>query len=345
MISEFGISIRSRLTFDQGTGMTMRRLTLTGILTLALFPMPLSVGAQQARVYRIGVILQGGVYSAAIDGLRDGLRELGFEEGKQILLHVRDVKADLKTVEATARGLEGEKIEVIWALATSTALAVKRATKSVPIVFYAGADPVAVGLGASYRKPGGRLTGVHGQFSDLTGKRLELLKEIAPRMRRALVLYNPDNPVAQRSAKMAREAARLLKVELVERPISSVEELRAALRALRPGEVDAIAYVADAMVTSHADLVIETARAKRLPMIISDKESVDKGALANYGQSYYTIGRRSAKYVQQVLLGANPGDLPVEQIDPHFAINLKTARAIGLTIPQSVLARADEIIE
>ena len=326
--------------------MTTRRLALTGILILALFAMSRSVEAQQARSYRIGVVLQGGSYSAAIAGLRDGLRELGFEEGKQFLLHVRDVKGDLKAAEATARGLEGEKVDLIWALATSTTLAVKRGTKSVPIVFYAGTDPVVVGLVASFRKPGGRLTGVHGQFSDLTAKRLELLKEMTPRMRRVLALYNPDNPSAQRSAKMAREAARQLKVELVERPIASVEELRAALRALRPGEVDAIAYVADAMVTSQAELVIETARARRLPTIFQDKESVDKGALASYGESYYMIGRRSAKHVQQVLLGANPGDLPVEQLDRlHFVINLKTAKALGLTIPQSVLTRADEIIE
>jgi ABC-type uncharacterized transport system substrate-binding protein len=127
---------------------------------------------------------------------------------------------------------------------------------------------------------------------------------------------------------------------------SSVEELRAALRALRPGEVDAIAYVADAMVTSHAELVIEAARANRLPTIFQDRESVEKGALASYGESYYTIGRLSAKHVQRVLLGANPGDLPVEQLDRlHFVISLKSARALGLTIPGSVLARADEIIE
>jgi putative tryptophan/tyrosine transport system substrate-binding protein len=326
--------------------MTMPRLTLTGILTLALFAMPLSVGAQQTRVYRIGVVLQGGPSTAAIDGLRDGLRELGLEEGKQFVVHVRDVKGDPKAAEAAARGLEGEKVDLIWALHTSTTLAVKRATKSVPIVFYAGTDPVAVGLVASFRKPGGRLTGVHGQFSDLTAKRLELLKEMTPRTHRVLVLYNPENPVAQRSAKMAREAARHLKMELVERPIVSVEELRAALRALRPGEVDAIGWVSDAMVQSQAELIIETARAKRLPTMVTDRESVERGALASYGESYYTIGRRSAKHVQQVLLGANPGDLPVEQLDRlHLVINRKTAKALGLTIPQSVLARADEIIE
>ena len=326
--------------------MTMRRIICTLILILVLFAMPYSLGAQQARDYRIGVVHQGGSYSAAIDGLRDGLRELGFEEGKQFLLHVRDAKGDLQAVEAAARGLEGEKVDLIWALATSTALAVKRATKSMPIVFYSGTDPVAVGLVASYGKPGGRLTGLHSQFTDLTAKRLELLKQMAPKTRRALALYNPDNPAAQLSAKIAREAARRLKMELVERPVASVEELRAALRALRPGEVDAIAYVGDAMVTSQSELLFETARVKRLPTVFSDKESVDKGALASYGESRYTIGRRSAKHVQKVLLGANPGDLPVEQLDRlHFVINLKTAKALGLTIPQSVLARADEIIE
>jgi putative ABC transport system substrate-binding protein len=145
---------------------------------------------------------------------------------------------------------------------------------------------------------------------------------------------------------MAREAARHLKMELVERPIASVEELRTALRALRPGEVDAIGWVSDAMVQSQAELIIETARAKRLPTMVTDRESVERGALASYGESYYTIGRRSAKHVQQVLLGANPGDLPVEQLDRlHLVINRKTAKALGLTIPQSVLARADEIIE
>ncbi|HZO02459.1 MAG TPA: ABC transporter substrate-binding protein [Burkholderiales bacterium] len=324
----------------------MRRLTFTCILTIALFAVLRPVAAQQSRDYRIGVIHQGGSYAAAIDGLRDGLSELGFEEGKQFRFHVRDVRGDHKAIAAAARSLEGDKVDLIWALATSTTLAVTSATKNVPIVFYVGTDPVAIGLVTSFRRPGGRFTGVHNQVSDLTEKGLELLKEMVPRTRRVLALYNPDNPAAQRSAKIAREAARKLKVELVERPVGSVEELRAALHALRPGEVDAIAYVADAMVASQAELVIETARAQRLPTMFQDKESVDKGALASYGESRYSIGRRSAKHVRQVLLGANPGDLPVEQVDRvNLVINLKTAKALGITIPQSVLARADQVIE
>jgi putative ABC transport system substrate-binding protein len=326
--------------------MTTPRLTLTGILILALFALPHAVEAQQARVYRVGVVLLGGPYSSTIDGLRDGLRELGLEEGKRFVLHVRDGKGDLKSVEAAARSLEGEKVDLIVAMTTSVTLAAKRATKSVPIVFYAGTDPVSTGLVESFRKPGGRLTGIHGQSGGLAAKRLELLKELVPGLRRVLTFYRPDSPAAQQSVKIARDAARQLKLELVERPVASVEELRAGLRALRPGEADAFVYLADAMVGSQAELIIESARAKRLPTMFSERGSVAKGALAAYGESYYTIGRLSAKHVQRVLLGADPGDLPVEQVDRlHFVINLKTAKALGLTIPQSLLTRADEVIE
>lgn len=326
--------------------MTTPRLTLTGILILVLFGLPHAVEAQQARVYRVGVAFLGGPHSSTIDGLRDGLRELGLEEGKQFVLHVRDGKGDLKSVEAAARSLEGEKVDLIVTMTTSVTLAAKRATNSVPIVFYAGTDPVSTGLVESFRKPGGRLTGIHGQSAALTGKRLELLKEMVPTLRRVVTFYRPDNPAAQQSVKLARDAARQLKLELVERPVASVEELRAGLRALRPGEADAFFWVTDAMVSSQSKLIIESARAKRLPTMVQERGAVAKGALAAYGESFYTIGRLSAKYVQRVLLGADPGSLPVEQVDRfHLVINLKTAKALSLTIPQSLLTRADEVIE
>jgi len=318
----------------------------TLILILALLAVPVGAKPQEARVYRVGVVLHGGPYSQAIDGLRDGLRELGLEEGKQFVLHVRDTKGDLKSVEAAAKSLEGEKVDLIVAMTTSVTLAAKRATKSVPIVFYAGSDPVSTGLVESFQKPGGRLTGIHRQSTDLTAKRLELLKEMVPRLRRVVTFYSPNNPVAQQSAKIARDAARQLKLELVERPVASVEDLRAGLRALRPGEADAFFLVSDAMVTSQTELIIESARAKRLPTMFQERGSVAKGALAAYGESFYAIGRLSAKHVQRVLLGADPGDLPVEQVDRlHFVINLTTAKALGLTIPQSLLTRVDEVIE
>jgi putative tryptophan/tyrosine transport system substrate-binding protein len=211
-------------------------------------------------------------------------------------------------------------------------------------VFYAGSDPVAVGLVESFRKTGGRLTGIHSQFTELTAKRLELLKEMIPRLRRVVTFYRPDNPAAQQSVKIARDAAHHLKVELVERPVASVEALRAGLRALRPGDADALFQVADSMVMSQSQLVIDAARAKRLPTMFASPAV--KGALASYGVSYYALARLSAKQVQRVLLGADPGDMPVEQVDRlHFVINLKTAKALGLTIPPSVLGRADQVIE
>lgn len=324
----------------------MRRTGLAVVLILGLTLAPLVTEPQQTRVYRVGVILQGGPYYDAIDGLRAGLREQGFEEGKQFALDVRDTQSDLKSVEAVARNLEAEKVDLIYALATSVTLVVNRETKSVPIVFYCGTDPVAVGLVASFRKPGGRLTGIYGRFTDITAKRLELLKEMIPRLRRVAIFYSPDNPAAQVSMKIARDAARQLKVKLIERPVASVEELRAGLSTLRPGDAEAFIYASDAMMVSQEQLIVDTSKAKRLPTMLSYQGNVAKGALASYGENYHSLGRLSAKHVQRVLLGANPGDLPIEQLDRlHLVINLKNAKTLGLTIPQSVLARADQLIE
>ncbi len=316
------------------------------ILTLFAFAVPRAVGAQQSRVYRMGVVFPGGSFSPAIAGLRDGLRELGFEEGKQFVLLVREVSGNPKSVEAVARDLEAEKVDLIYTVGTSTTLAAKRATKSVPIVFFAGGDPTTFGLVESYRKPGGRLTGVHGLFTDLSAKRLELLKEMVPGLRRVVTFYSPDNPAGPQSMKMAREAAHQLGVELVERLVATVDQLRAGLRALRRGDVDALCYVPDVMVNSQADLIIAAARTVKLPTMLGNKEDAFNGALASYGTSYYTFGRLVAKHVQRVLLGADPGSLPVERVDRlYFVINLKTAKILGLRIPPSVLARADEVIE
>jgi putative ABC transport system substrate-binding protein len=319
-------------------GLALCALTLVGSAGV--------VNAQPPRVYRVGVILQGGPYALAVDGLRQGLKELGFEQGTHIEFHVRDVKGDLKAVEAMARALERDKVDVLFTVATSVTVAAKRATQNIPIVFYAGADPVAFDLVQNFRKPGGRLTGVHGRLTDLTPKRLQLLQEMVPRLRRVVAFYDPGNPAAVQSVEIARDVSRQVKVELVERRVASVDELEAALRALRPADVDAVFYVADAMVASQTQRIIDTANAKKLPTMFQEPSSVAHGALASYGLSYHAVGRLAAKHVHRVLLGANPGDLPVEQLDRlHFAVNLKTAKALGLTIPPSVLTRADEVIE
>jgi ABC-type uncharacterized transport system substrate-binding protein len=322
-----------------------RRAFISGI-TGGLFALPLAAEAQPAaKVYGVGVVLQGGPYHAAVDGLRDGLKELGFEEGTQYVLHLRDVKGDLTAVGEAARNLEREKVDLIYAVATGVSVSVQRATTKVPIVFYAGADPVEVGLVKSLARPGGRITGVHSRQADLIGKRLEILKEIVPTFHRVVTFYNPANPALRPGVTMARVATRQLGIELVERHVRSVDELRAGLRGLKAGEVDAI-LVWDAMVVSQTPLIVETAKTKKLPTMFFDRTSVAAGGLASYGTSYYGVGRQAAKYVHRVLSGTSPADLPVERSDRfELVINLKTAKALGLTIPASLLLRADQVID
>src|SRR5713226_2986076 len=316
---------------------------MLAVAILAYFP---QADAQQAKVYRIGVLLPGSPWYVAIDGLRQGLRELGLEEGKHFVLDIRDTKGDVKAAEEAARNLERDKIALIYAVPNSVVAAARRATTKTPIVFIVGSDPVAMGLVESFAKPGGRLTGIHLLVRDITGKRLEILKEILPKLRGVVTFYDPGNQVASESAKLARDEAKRLGLRFVERHVASVEEVRSALQGLKVGEANAFFYTPDAMVGSQSQLIIDTARAKKLPTMFQEQSLVAKGALASYGQNYYEIGRLSAKYVQQVLGGTHPGDLRVETIDDEeLAINLQTAKALGLKIPPNVLVRANKVIK
>jgi putative ABC transport system substrate-binding protein len=271
---------------------------------------------------------------------------LGLKEGEQIVLDIRETQGDLKAVEAVARELEREKVALIYTGGTSVTTAAKRATAQSPIVFFAGGDPVAARLVASFAKPGGRLTGICVLSSELTAKRLEDLKEILPRLGRVVTFYNPDIPTDMDAARRGREAARQLGVQLVERHVRTAEELRLGLQALKPGEVDAFFQISDALVTSQADLVIDAARARKLPTMFHTTDFVVQGGLAAYGHNEREIGRLSAKHVQRILAGTAPKDLPVENYDKiELALNLRTAREIGVAIPPAVRLRADTVIE
>ena len=320
------------------------------VAALAAIVMPLVVFAaadgQTSANYRVGVITAGGAWYATIDGLRAGLKQSGFEEGKQLRLEIRETKGDLKTAEEAAKSLEHENVTLIFTTQTSISIAAKRATIEIPIVFCAGADPVSLGLVESWAKPGGRLTGVYEPGTDLTAKRLENLKEIVPHLRRAVTFYVPNHPVSIESSKFAREAARQMGIQLLERHVASVKELEDGLRALKLGEVDAFFEVSDALVQVQDQLVIDATTKKRLPTMFNNQNSVVKGGLASYSANRFEIGRLSAKYVQRVLEGTKPKDLPVEAVRKmDLVINLKTAKQIGLTIPPNVLARADRVIK
>lgn len=315
------------------------------LLATALLPTVAIANAGQAKVFRVGAIHQGGPIKAIVDGLRDGLKQSGLEEGKQFVLEIRDAKGDIKAVEEAAKNFEREKVNLIYAVTTSVATAVKNVTSHVPIVFAVGSDPVANGLVQSFGKPGGRLTGVQYSTTDLTGKRLEILKEMLPKLSRVVIIYNPNNRIAVEAARLAREAGKRLGVQLVERNATSVEELRQRVGALKAKEADAYFYTTDAIVTSQAQLVIDTATSKKLPTMFSEQSLVAMGGLASYGQNFHETGRLSAKYVQKVMTGSNPGDLRVEVVDKfELVINLKTAKLIGLTVPPNLLARAEKVI-
>jgi putative ABC transport system substrate-binding protein len=329
----------ARYTF----GALLSGLSFIGALLFALF----SVGeAQQPKASRIGVLVQGAPWYEAVEGLRAGLKELGLEEGKQFVLDVRDSKGDLKAVEEAARNLEREKAILIYAVASSVVDTTKKATSEIPVIFNIGSDPVAAGLVDSFAKPGGRLTGIHFPVRDLTGKRLEIFKELVPKLRTVLTVYNPANKVSKDSAEMAREESKRLGVKLVERHVSSADELRTVLHRLKTGEADAFFYTPDSMVGSHSQLIIDTAKAKKLATMFQEQALVSRGALASYGQNYHGLGRLSAKYVEKILAGAQPRDLRIETIDEvELVVNLATAKHLGITIPPEVLARAHKVIK
>ena len=210
----------------------------------------------------------------------------------------------------------------------------------------AGTDPVAAGLVEGIATPGGRLTGFHFLTVDLTAKRLEILREIMPKLRRMVTFYDPSTSGAITSLAAAREAAGKLDIEVVAQQVTSLEDLRDRLRTLTAAEAEAYFFIADFLVINHTPLVLEAANALRLPTMATQISFVRTGALAGYGPDFREYGRRPAHYVARILAGSSPRDLPVEAINqPALAINLKTAKAIGLDIPPALLARADEVIE
>jgi putative ABC transport system substrate-binding protein len=311
-----------------------------------LFAFCFSAEAQSSKPYRVGVLVPGEVWYEIIDGLRVGLKQLGFEEGKQYTLAIRDWQGDAKAAEEAAGKFENDKVNLIYTTSTNSTIAARRATANIPIVFCSGTDPVVVGLVDSFANPGGRLTGVYSLTTDLTGKRLEILKEIVPKLRRVVTFYDPRRATTIESAKQAREAARQMGIQLIERHFASVEELQAGVRALRAGEVDAYLAMAEPIVINQSQLIIDTAKAKRLPTMHNFLSEVLKGGLASYNVNLHEVGRVSAKYVQRILTGVKPQDLPVEGVDKiSLIINLKTAKEIGLTVPPNVMYRADRLIK
>jgi len=301
---------------------------------------------QPGKIFRIGVLSPAASPSTkAFDSLRKGLRDLGYIEGTNITIEYRLAAWDYSRLPPMAGELVRLPVDVIVTDTQKSAVIAHEATRTIPIVGATlGADPVAAGLAASFAHPGGNVTGFSGFGVELSGKRLQLLKEAAPAIARIAGLWSPTMPTALRSA--TEEAARTLGIELRTIEVATPDQIPAGLEAAVAGGTEALVVLPDAMFWNERARIVALAAKYRMPAIYPEREYAEDGGLLAYSQNVSHQFRRAASYVDKILKGAKPGDLPIEQPTKfEMVINLKTAKALGLTIPPSILARADEVIE
>jgi putative ABC transport system substrate-binding protein len=327
----------------------VNRRTFLGGLMLGAFGLPLVAQAQQpGRVYRVGFLGNStpALEANLVGPFRDGLRDLGYIEGRNVLIEYRWAEGNYERFPALIAELIAQKVDVIVTAGTPASLAVKKATASIPLVMVAVGDPVGSGLVASLARPGGNLTGLVSIAPDLEGKRLELLTEVVPKLSHVAFLLNPANAFHVTSEREARAAGKALhlKVEFVAvRAESEFDRAFQAISSQRPG---ALVMLADRLFLHHRARIVDFAARHRLPTVYAYTELVEAGGLMSFGPSYPGMHRRAAYFVDRILKGAKPGDLPMEQPTKFdLVINLKTAKALGLTIPQAVLLRATAVIQ
>jgi putative ABC transport system substrate-binding protein len=327
--------------------MISRRDIVGALGLLAAAPIATTALAQPAeRVPRIGVLI--GWDSPANDGFRRGLSDLGYVEGRNIVIETRHAKGRTERLPVLATELVGLNPDLIYALSGPSASVARQATSDIPIVFTMLGDPVAARWVASYARPGGNLTGLVGLSPELAGKRLELLTEVVPHAARIALLANPSNPVRERGQTEAKAAARRLGVEVQVFEAGRPDAIEGAFAKMTAARAGALMVLQDAMFDTQPQrgMILQLAAETRLPAIYVESDWVPAGGLMSYAPSLYDMGRRAAAYVDKILKGAKPADLPVEQPTKfELVVNLKTAKALGLTIPQSILLRADEVIE
>jgi len=318
---------------------------LLGIAVSGAVALP-DMAQQPGKIFRIGVLSPAASPSTkAFDSLRKGLRDLGYIEGTNITIEYRLAAWDYSRLPPMAGELVRLPVDVIVTDTQKSAVIAYEATRTIPIVGATlGADPVAAGLAASFAHPGGNVTGFSGFGVELSGKRLQLLKEAAPAIARIAGLWSPTMPTALRSA--TEEAARTLGIELRTIEVATPDQIPAGLEAAVAGGTEALVVLPDAMFWNERARIVALAAKYRMPAIYPEREYAEDGGLLAYSQNVSHQFRRAASYVDKILKGAKPGDLPIEQPTKfEMVINLKTAKALGLTIPPSILARADEVIE
>jgi ABC-type uncharacterized transport system substrate-binding protein len=325
------------------------RRAFLGTLACGLLAAPRAAGAQQAgKVYRIGYLSGGSsTLTNLVDALRQGLRELGWVEGQNIVIEYRFAEGRLDRLPDLAAELVRLKVDVIVAAPSPPAAAAKKATATIPIVMIGAGDPVGQGLIASLARPGGNITGLaYFVGQEIFGKQLALLKEAVPKVRRVAVLWNPAVPTLAPAIGEVKVAARSLGLQLQLLEARGPNDFDGAFAAMTRERARALLVITDSMFSTHRARLADLAAKSRMPSAYTNRQPVDAGGLMSYGPSFPDLWRRAAGYVDKILKGAKPADLPVEQPTKFdLVINLKTAKALGLTIPPSLLGRADEVIQ
>ncbi len=305
-----------------------------------------SAGAEErTQPIKIGVLTVSWGPTPPVVGLRDGLLELGYRENEQFVIGVRFTQGDMAVLPAAAREMIQHEVDIIFADYDDAAKAAQMATSRIPIVFAGVRDPLGLGLIQSFARPGGNITGVTDLQFELSPKRLELFHEIIPGLKRVLYTYDAADAYAVSEARVYREAARRLGIELAEQAVRTEEEAQATLAQVRKGEVDGILQPLAASLNIPG-FILEAASQQAIPTMFGGAAFwVERGALASYGPDFHETGRQAARLIDKILKGTKPAEIPVEvNAKIEFAINLKVAKALGLTIAPEVLYRADRIV-
>ena len=330
----------------------MRLVGLAFILTLTLTLAPLGTAAAQPpeKVSQVGYINPGSpsdqLRQRRFEAFRQGLRELGYVEGRNIAIDSRWAEGKDDRYPTLAADLVRLKVDVIVTLGGAATKATQQVTRTIPIVMSLVNDPVGSGLVPSLARPGGNVTGTSLMAPDLVGKQLGVLKEIVPNVSRVAVLRQPGNPASAAQLREAEATARTLGIRLQTFEARNPQEIDSAFTAMTREGAGALVILTDSIFTNQRGQIADRAAQRRLPAVFGNSEHVVAGGLIGYSASFLDLERRAAVFVDKILKGAKPGDLPIEQPTKfELVINLKTAKALGLTIPQSLLLRADQVIE
>jgi putative tryptophan/tyrosine transport system substrate-binding protein len=322
----------------------MKRREFIALLSSVAVASPLAAPAQQPTMPVIGFLRSGPPPKSWVSAFQQGLRERGYVDGQNVVVEIRFTDGSVNELPRLAEELVRLKANVIVASGAPSALAAGKANTSVPIVFAGVYDPVGLGLVQSLGHPAGNITGVAQNPADLSGKRLELLREIIPNLRRVGVILDRTNPSNRPQFEGAELATRLMNIQLERLPIVDPKEFEATFAAVRGA--DGVLLLDSPLFLTHGARLIRVAATNHLPVIYGVSEFIKLGGLISYGTNYTDLYQRAAAYVDNILKGAKPADLPVEQPTKfELVVNLNTAKALGITIPPTLLARADEVIE